>query len=289
LNAAESNLSSSSPIPRRDGHGAAIPAIGLGTSGLRGPDCVRAVGSALAAGYRHIDTAVMYGNETEVGQAIAASGLPRDEIFVTTKVLPADLGAGDLQKSARASLGRLQLDQVDLLLIHWPNRAIPLTQSVAALCDAKRQGMARYIGVANFPVALLDDAVRLAATHGEALAANQCEYHPRLDQTKLLAACRRHGVVFVAYSPIGKGGYESDPVVSAIARRLGKTAAQIVLRWHMQQPGVAAIPKSRSPGHQAENLAVFDFELTDADMAAMSALKRPDGRLVRPAMAPDWD
>lgn len=276
-------------VPKINGNGAAIPAIGLGTSGLRGGDCVRAVETALAVGYRHIDTAVMYGNETEVGQALKSSRMPRDHVFVTTKVLPGDIGAGDLQKSARDSLRRLGLDQVDLLLIHWPNKAIPLSASIGALCDAKKQGLARNIGVANFPVAMLDLAVRLAASHGQKLAANQCEYHPRLDQTKLLAACRSHGVVFVAYSPIGKGGFDTDPVVGAIARRLGKTPAQIVLRWHMRQAGVAAIPKSGRRAHLIENIEVFDFDLTDADMKVISALAGPNGRLVRPPMAPDWD
>lgn len=275
--------------PRLLANGARIPAIGLGTSRLRGADCLRAVETALSIGYRHIDTAVMYGNETEVGQSIRTSGLPRDELFITTKVLPGDIGAGDLQKSARDSLKRLGLDQVDLLLIHWPNKAIPLSTSINALCDARKQGLARHIGVANFPSAMLDLATRLAAGHGEKLAANQCEYHPRLDQTKLLAACRAHGVAFVSYCPVGQGAFLSDPAIVSIARRLGKTPAQVVLRWHMRQPGVAAIPKSSQRHHLVENIEVFDFDLTDSDMKALSALAVPNGRIVRPVSAPDWD
>jgi diketogulonate reductase-like aldo/keto reductase len=276
-------------VPRLFANGARIPAIGLGTSRLRGADCVRATETALSIGYRHIDTAVMYGNETEVGQALKTSNVPRDEVFITTKVLPGDIGGGDLQKSARDSLKRLAVDQVDLLLIHWPNKAIPLSASIAALCDAKKQKMTRHIGVANFPVALLDLAVRLAATNGEKLVANQCEYHPRLDQTKLLAACRANDIVLVSYCPIGQGAFLSDRVIADIAKRLGKTAAQVVMRWHMQQPGVAAIPKSSQRQHLLENIMVFDFELTDADIKALSALASPSGRIVRPNPSPDWD
>ena len=276
-------------VPRLFANGARMPAIGLGTSRLRGADCARAVENALSVGYRHIDTAVMYANEPEVGQGLKNGGVARDEVFVTTKVLPADIGAGALQKSAEASLKRLGLDHVDLLLIHWPNKAIPLSASIAALCDAKKQGLTRNIGVANFPSAMLDLAVRLAAGHGEKLAANQCEYHPRLDQTKLLAACRAHGVALVSYCPIGQGAFLSDPAITAIARRLGRTPAQIVLRWHMQQEGVAAIPKSSQRTHMIENLKVFDFSLNDADMKALFGLAIPGGRILSPASAPTWD
>ena len=281
-----------SPIlaaPLLKANGAEIPAIGLGTSRLLGADCERAVESALSVGYRHIDTAVMYRNEKEVGAALRASGLRREEIFVTTKVLPGDIGAGDLQKSARASLGRLGLDDVNLLLIHWPNRSIPLRDSVAALCDARKSGLARHIGVANFPIALLDAAVGLAAEHGEKLVANQCEYHPRLDQTKLLGACRAHGVAFVSYCPVGQAAFLSDEAIASIARRHGKTPAQVVLRWHMQQPGVAAIPRSSQRAHQRENIDVFDFTLSEDEMRAVSGLASPTGRIIRPATEPDWD
>jgi diketogulonate reductase-like aldo/keto reductase len=278
-----------SPIPTVEANGAAIPVVGLGTSGLRGDACLRAVEAALEEGYRHIDTAVMYGNEAEIGRALAASKLPRGGLFITTKVLPSDIGAGALQDSARSSLERLRLDHVDLLLIHWPNGAIPLAESIKALCEAKALGLAKHIGVANFPTAMLDEAVRLAAGHGQKLVANQCEHHPRLDQTKLLADCRRHGVALVSYCPIGKGGLLGDPAVAAIAKRLGKAPSQVVLRWHTQQPGVVAIPKSSQRAHLAENIRLFDFELSKADMAALSAMASPNGRLVRPGFAPVWD
>ncbi len=182
-------------------NGAAIPAIGLGTWPMKGEEAARAVARALEAGYRAVDTAAMYANEDAVGEGLRAAGVPRADVFVTTKVWYTDLAPGALQRSAEASLRRLGLDQVDLLLIHWPSTDIPLEGSIAALCDAKRRGLARHVGVSNFPVALLDSAVSLAT---EPLVANQCEYHPHLDQTKLLAACRRHGLAFLSYAPIGR-------------------------------------------------------------------------------------
>lgn len=259
-----------------DANGAHIPALGFGTWQLRDEACIAAVGAALACGYRHIDTARMYANETAVGQGLRGSGLKRDDIFVTTKVWRDDIGAGALERSAEKSLRDLGLDAVDLLLIHWPNAAIPLKESIAALCNARRRGLARNIGVSNFPVALLDEAVALAT---EPLVANQCEYHPRLDQSAVIAACNRRGLAFVSYSPLGKGGLLDDPVLTGIARRLGRKPSQIVLRWHLQQ-GVAAVPRSGSDAHIRDNFGVFDFALTADDMVAISALRRRDGRMV---------
>ena len=264
--------------------GADIPALGFGTWQLRGEACVAAVGAALACGYRHIDTARMYGNEREVGQGLRASGLARDEVFVTTKVWRDNIASGALEKSAEASLADLGLDQVDLLLIHWPNRAIPLADSIRALCNARKRGLARHIGVSNFPSAMLDEAVALSS---EPLVANQCEYHPRLDQTAVLAACRRHGMAFTAYSPLGRGELLAAPAIAAIAGRLGRAPSQIVLRWHVQQ-GVAAIPRSGTAAHIQSNFGIFDFTLSPDDMAAISALARPGGRLVDMGWV-DWD
>ncbi len=272
-------------IPAIHANGATIPSIGLGTWNLRGRDCAAAVVAALNAGYRHIDTAVMYGNEEAVGDGVRASGLKRDDVFVTTKVWHNSLRDGPLQRSAEASLKRLKFEAVDLLLIHWPNDAVPLKESIAALCDTKRRGLAHHIGVANFNVALLDESNRHAS---EPLVANQCEYHPRLDQSRLVAACRTYGMAFVSYSPIGRGQSLGAPAVAAIARHRGKSPAQIVLRWHVQQPGVAAIPKSGSPTRIAENIAVFDFELTPAEMDRISAEARQSGRLLDPGWA-KWD
>ena len=267
-------------------NGAAIPALGLGTWAAGGDDCARAVDHALRVGYRHIDTAAMYRNEEAVGEGLRASGVPRDDVFVTTKVWSADIGAGALQRSAEASLRRLGLDAVDLLLIHWPNAAIPLAESIGALCDARRRGLVRHVGVSNFPSAMLDEAVRLA---DEPLVTDQSEYHPHLDQARLLAACRRHGLAFTSYCPLGRGALVDDPTVREIASARGKTPAQVLLRWHVQQPGVVAVPKSANPARIAENFAIFDFALTEAEMARLTGLAHGGGRVVDIAGAPAWD
>lgn len=267
-------------------NGAAIPAIGLGTWPMKGDEAARAVAKALETGYRAVDTAAMYGNEDAVGEGLRASGVARADVFVTTKVWYTDLAPGALQHSVEASLKRLGLDQVDLVLIHWPNRDIPLEGSIPALCDAKRRGLTRHVGISNFPVALVERAVALAT---EPLVANQCEYHPHLDQTKVLAACRRHGMAFLSYAPIGKGAVLEEKTIRDIAARHGRTPAQVVLRWHVQQDGVAAIPKSANPKRIAENLDVFGFALADDEMRAISGLARPDGRMVAPGWSPEWD
>ena len=271
--------------PLVEANGAAIPAIGLGTWPLEGEDCARVVATALKAGYRHVDTAAMYGNEAAVGEGVRASGVRRDEVFVTTKVWYTDLAPGDLERSAEASLRRLGFDAVDLLLIHWPNLNIPLAGSIRALCETRRRRLARHIGLANFPVRLLDEAFSLAS---EPLVTNQCEHHPFLDQSRLREACRRHGMAFTSYSPLGKTEVLGDPVIRAIAGAHGKTPAQVVLRWHVQQ-GVVAIPKSGHPQRITENLAVFDFVLSPDEMVRISALVRPNGRIISPAFAPPWD
>lgn len=265
-----------------------IPARGFGTFQLQGDVCRKAVRAAIETGYRHIDTAAMYANEAEVGAGIRDASVARDDLFVTTKVWTDDIAEQDLLRSAEDSLKRLRMEQVDLLLIHWPNRGIPLESSIRGLCRARQSGLAAHIGVANFPTALLTQAIRLAATHGEKIVANQCEYHPRLDQTKLLAACRAEDVAFTSYSPLGRGDLVQDPTIRAIADKLGRKPSQVILRWHLQQ-GVIAIPRSSTPAHIAENFDIAGFELADADMKAISALHARDGRMVRPSFAPDWD
>ena len=269
-----------------DANGAQIPALGLGTFRLEGEACIEAVKTAIDAGYRHIDTAKMYANEEAVGAGIAASGVPREDIFVTTKVWWEDIAPGDLERSAEASLKRLDLSAVDLLLIHWPNKSVPLADSIDALCNAKRRGLARHIGISNHPSAMVRDAVGLTS---EPLVVDQVEYHPRLDQSAVLTALRENGMALTAYCPLGKGTLLDDPTIVAIASAHGRTPAQIVLRWHVQQPGVIAIPKSGSAERIAQNLDVFDFALTDEEMLALSGLARPDGRVIDPAFAPDWD
>ena len=269
-------------------HGAAIPSIGLGTWTLKGEACAEAVSGAITSGYRHIDTAKMYENEDGVGQGLKASKVARHELFVTTKVWKDDIGPGNLQKSAEASLKRLGLDYVDLILIHWPNAEIPLKGSIEALCEVKSRGIARHIGVSNFTTKLLFDAIALSS---EPIVANQCEFHPHLDQSKVIAACAKHGVAFTSYCPLGRGsvgGVIDEPVVQAMAARLKRTPAQVVLRWHVQQ-GLVAIPRSSNHQRIADNIKIYDFKLSADDMAALSKLARPDGRVVNLAFAPKWD
>ncbi|MBI3702950.1 MAG: aldo/keto reductase [Rhizobiales bacterium] len=234
--------------------------------------------AALKAGYRHIDTARKYGTESAVGEALRAAGIPRADIFLTTKVSHENLRAADLARSVEESLAALKVDYVDLLLIHWPNPEIALSECMPALAKAKRQGLARHIGVANFNIALLDQALALCP---EPLAALQAEYHPFLDQSKLLAAARARGLVFIAYCPLGRGRLFGDPVLNEIAAARGRSVAQIALRWLMQQ-NVAAIPFSSQPQRIADNFNVFDFALDDDEMTRIAALKRPNGRVANP-------
>jgi 2,5-diketo-D-gluconate reductase B len=272
-------------IPKLSARGAEIPAIGFGTSSLG--NCGEIVANALKAGYRHIDTAWKYGTERGVGEGMRASGVPRSEIFLTTKVTHEYLRADDFARSVDESLKNLGVDRLDLLLVHWPNPEIPLSEPMPALAKAKRQGLTRHIGVANFTIALLDEAIRLCP---EPLVNLQAEYHPHLDQTKLLEACRRRGLIFTAYCPLGRGRLLRDPVLADIAARKGRPLAQIALRWLVQQGNIIPIPRSSNPERMAENLAVFDFALTDEEMKRISALKRPDGRIADPVgRAPAWD
>jgi 2,5-diketo-D-gluconate reductase B len=271
---------------RSSEYGAEIPVIGLGTGGL-GDDCGTIIRAALTAGYRHIDTARKYGTERGVGEAIRAARVPRDEIFLTTKVSHEHLHSGDFERSTQASLQALGLDRVDLLLVHWPVPNMPLQETMGALAKMKRRGFTRHIGVANFNIALLDQAIRLCP---EPLVALQAEYHPYLDQSKVLEACRRRGLIFIAYCPLARGRLIGDPAVVEIARAKGKTEAQIALRWLIQQDDIAAIPRSSNPKRVAENIDVFGFALADDEMKRIAALKRPNGRVVNPVgRVSAWD
>jgi 2,5-diketo-D-gluconate reductase B len=268
-------------------HGAQIPALGFGTSPMTGSMAPGELVAALNAGYRHIDAARKYGTEQVVGDGMRASGVPRKDIFLTTKVSHENLHAADFAKSVDASLKALGTDYVDLLLVHWPNPEIPLAETMPALAKAKQQGKARHVGVANFNTTLLDQAIKLCP---EPLVCLQAEYHPYLDQSKLLAALRQRGMAFVAYCPLGRGRLFNDPVLTGIAQSRGKSIAQIALRWLMQQ-GVGAIPRSSNPERIADNFKVFDFTLSDDEMKRISALKRPDGRIANPVerVSGGWD
>jgi 2,5-diketo-D-gluconate reductase B len=265
--------------------GARVPAIGLGTWQLSGRACREAVRQALELGYRHIDTAQMYGNEAEIGAALRDSGIDRGEIFVTTKLAPGNLGAATARRTAEESLKRLGIEQVDLLLIHWPSGEAPLEETLAALARLRAEGKARFIGVSNFTVKLLQETVE---THGADILCNQVEYHPFLSQRPVMAALKRHGLMLTAYSPLGRGHVQRDARLAEIGRKYGKTPAQVALRWLIDQDNVAAIPKAASRAHAAANIDIFDFTLAPEDRAAIDAL-RGDLRIVDPGWGPHWD
>jgi len=277
------------PVPTLPAGDANIPAIGLGTSNLGGGGGVRGenVATALKLGYRHIDTAWKYGSERAVGDGIRASGVPRDDIFLCTKVSHEYLRAADFARSVDESLATLGVDYVDLLLVHWPNAQIPLKETMVALAKAKRDGLARHLGVANFNIALLDEAIALCP---EPLVNLQGEAHPYIDTTRIVDACRARGIVFTAYTPLGRGRLLDDPVLGEIAQSKGRSVAQVALRWLVQRGSIAPIPRSSNPGRLAENLDVFSFALSDDEMARIGALKQANARIANPAgRAPTWD
>lgn len=270
-----------------EANGANIPAPGMGTWTLRGRQCSDLVTEALDIGYRHVDTAASYENEEAVGAGLRAAGVPRDEVFVTTKVWWTELEPARLEKSAEASLRRLGLDHVDLLLIHWPNPEVPIARSIEALNKVKARGLARNIGVSNFPTGLLAEAIEASEAP---LAVNQVESHPYLDQAKVHAACREAGMAMVAYCPIFRGGaLFSEPAIADAARRHARTPAQVVLRWHVQTDGVVPIPRTTRRERLAENLAIFDFTLSDEEMRAISSLTGANRRLCDFGFSPRWD
>lgn len=268
-----------------EAHGAKIPIVGFGTMRLKEDAGEQSILSAIRTGYRHLDTAAYYGNEREVGAAMRASGVAREDFFLTTKVRDDNLKADDFARSLDSSLKLLDLPWVDLLLIHWPNASVPMAESIGALNKAKRDGLARHIGVANYTVALMGEAMRATK---EPLVTNQIEAHPFLDQTKVIAAARHHGMSVTAYCPIARGRVPGNPVLERIGGAHKKTASQVSLRWLVQQ-GIIVIPGSGKPDRQRENFEVLDFSLQSDEMTEIASLKRPDGRVVNPPQAPQWD
>jgi len=220
-----------------EANGFKIPLVGLGTWSLRDP--ARTTEQAIRVGYRHIDTAQMYGNEAAVGQGVRASGVGRGEVMVTTKVQPTNLAPHDLERSVKESLAHLRFDVIDLLLIHWPNPRVPLSETFGAMLKMKKAGYVRAIGVSNFTVALVKESTRVT----DEIVCNQIEYHPFLNQDKVIAACRAHKIAVVAYSPVARGGAPGNETLVRIGKAYGKTAAQISLRYLVQQ-GIAVIPRT---------------------------------------------
>jgi 2,5-diketo-D-gluconate reductase B len=268
-------------------HGAAIPALGFGTYELTGDLCSQMVEQALALGYRHLDTATIYKNEESVGEAVANSSVPREAIFLTTKVWPDCYAPENLERSVAGSLEKLQTDYVDLLLLHWPSPDTPLADTIGALNEVCRRGMTRHIGLSNFPTTLLEQAVRLSDLP---LVNNQVEYHPFLDQTRVVKASLRHGISLTAYSPLAHGHVLKDALLNQIGETHGKSAIQVCLRWLVQQEGIIAIPRSSNEQHAASNLDIFDFNLSAEEMARIAALTKRNQRFCSPPeLAPAWD
>lgn len=260
-----------------------IPALGFGTFRLGGQDCLDGAADALDIGYRHLDTAQMYKNEEFVGEAIERSGIQRDEIFLTTKVTPDNMAKEKFIPSVEESLKKLRTDHVDLLLIHWPSHDEANKEAIHELTLAKEKGYARLIGVSNFTLRQLKSAKELAE-----ISCNQVEYHPYLGQEKILSFIHENNMFLTAYSPLGVGKILKDEIIISLSEKYGHSPAQIVLRWHIQQENVAAIPKASDRKHRKDNFEIFDFELSDDDMQTIFDLDQKN-RIVNPPWSPEWD
>lgn len=268
-------------------NGAKIPALGFGTYGMARGDMLRMIPEALKAGFRHIDTAQIYHNEAEVGECVEASGTARENLFLTTKVWVANYPGKAFSGSVDDSLKKLRTNYIDLLLLHWPSDAVPLADQIGVLNAAVQSGKVRHIGVSNFNTALMNRAVRLSPAR---LVTNQFEYHPYLNQALLIGDARRAGLAVTAYCGMAVGRVFSEPVLQDIAAIHGKGVAQVVLRWLVQQQGTVALSRTVNPARVAENAAIFDFELSPEEMAAIHALARADSRIVSPrGLSPNWD
>ena len=265
-----------------------LPSFGVGTFRLTGQTVIDSVRSALELGYRAVDTAQIYGNEAEVGQAIVESGVARDDVFITTKIWTANYGRDALLPSLRDSLAKLRVDQVDLTLIHWPapDNGVALAEFMTALADAKAQGLTRRIGISNFNIALTEQAI--AVVGKDEIATNQIELSPYLQSRTLTAYLEQQGIAVTSYMTLAYGKVLGDPVLAAIAARHGATVAQVALAWALRL-GYAVIPSSTRRENLASNLLARDLKLDDADMALIASLER-NGREVDPAgLAPHWD
>jgi 2,5-diketo-D-gluconate reductase B len=263
--------------------GTTVPKLGFGTWQIEGPECQEAVEDALAIGYRHIDTARGYGNEREVGRGLTAGGVPRQEFFLTTKIPREEFAPDDLRRAAEDSLRNLQVDCIDLLLLHWPNPDYPLAETLGALVALRDDGLIQHLGVSNFPVGMLREALEIAPVF-----ADQVEFHPFLGQDALVELAAEQDFMVTAYSPLARGRVPRDPTLREIGEAHGKSAGQIALRWLLDKPQVCAIPKASSHQRRLENFEVFDFDLGDDERAAIEALPK-DGRVIDPDFGPDWD
>ena len=271
------------PLFTKTFQGREVPTLGFGTYELEGQECTDCVKHAIDTGYRHIDTARMYENEAEVGKGIAASGVAREDLFVTSKVWWEHLEPDAIRREVDASLKALDLDDLDLVLIHWPNPEVKLKDSIGALKKLVEEGKIRHYGVSNFPPSLFKEAAEL----GE-IFCNQVEYHPQLGQEALLRAAKENGSALTAYSPLGQGDEIGHEVLEDIAEKHGKSSAQISLRWLIEQDAVLAIPRSSKREHIESNFDIFDFELDVTDQLRIAGMPK-DKRQIDPDFAPDWE
>jgi 2,5-diketo-D-gluconate reductase B len=263
--------------------GTTVPKLGFGTWQIEGPECQEAVEDALSIGYRHIDTARAYGNEREVGRGLTAAGVPRTEFFLTTKIAREEYAPDVLRRAAEESLQNLQVDCLDLLLLHWPNPDFSLEETLGALVGLRDDGLILHLGVSNFPAGLLREALQVAPVF-----ADQVEFHPFLGQDEIVAFAAEKDFMVTAYSPLARGKVPEDATLREIGEAHGKTAGQVALRWLLDKPQVCAIPKASSHERRVENFEVFDFELTDDERVRIEALGR-DERLIDPGFGPDWN
>jgi 2,5-diketo-D-gluconate reductase B len=260
-----------------------IPPLGLGTWQITGSDATEAVRDALALGYRHVDTARIYGNEAEVGEGIAAAGVARDDFWLTTKLWRDGLRRDEVRDQLEGSLRALRTDHVDLLLIHWPNDDVPFDETLGAMAELRDEGKLLNLGVSNFTSAQVREAAGI-----ERIYTNQVEYHAYLSQEPVLEACREHGITLTAYSPLANGKLLKEPLLAEIAEERGATPAQVALRWLLDQPGVVTVPKAASHDNRVANLGALEIELTDSDRQRIDALPK-DRRVISPSFAPAWD
>lgn len=273
--------------------GTKVPSLGFGTFDLTGNRCLHAVNRAIEIGYRNIDTAQFYENEDEVGNAIKTSGVDREDLFITTKLWITNLATREVLSSTETSLKKLKTEYIDLLLIHWPSvhnerkgsQAIPLKETLSAMSKLKESGKIKLMGVANFPVKLMREAVEEL---GFPIACNQVEYHALLSQKIVIDYARAHNIAVTAYCPLAMGKLINNPLLIEIGRKYGKTSAQIALRWLIEQPNIMAIPRAENEKHARDNFDIFDFALSDEDTKAIYGLNK-NFRVINASIAPEWD
>ena len=266
-----------------------IPVLGLGTWQSTGQDCVDVVSQALKMGYEHIDTAQAYGNEKEVGQGIKQSGVSRDKFFLTTKIFPDDMKfePEELIAAAKRSLADLDTDYVDLLLLHWPDDRVPLSETIPALCELQKQGLTRHIGVSNFNIANIIEAEKYADVP---IVVNQVEFHPFIKQKTLQTFLNNHHILLEAYSPLARGDVFDNEIIKEIADKHNVTPAQISLAWILADKHRIAIPKTSNPDHLQGNLDAINVQLSSDEIEKISSLARADGRKIKhPDYSPEWD